>query len=407
MIGESILFALFLIFTGGALLAALALHARQSMLVAYIVLGVAAGPHGFALINDPETIEQIGHVGIIFLLYLLGLNLLPSKLMTMLRQATLVTVTSSLAFTAIGFHVARAFGIGGVEALLAGAAMSFSSTIIGLKLLPTTALHHRHIGEIMIAILLLQDILAILILVALRGIGASSDSTLEALRVVVALPLLALVAWAFARYVLHRVIGRFDTIQEFIFLIAIGWCLGVAEAANALGLSREMGAFIAGVALATSPIANFIADSLKPLRDFFLVMFFFALGAAFDLQTAGVSRPAALGRRGGSAVEGDRRAARPGQRVRPADRRARGTGRRHLGTHRLPDHRRDHAHPGRLLLLDHAALPDPDRRRRETPARLNRHRPENSRVSGHVSSCEGPPKKRGRLARITMLRWKT
>ncbi len=284
MIGESILFALFLIFTGGALLAALALHARQSMLVAYIVLGVAAGPHGFALINDPETIEQIGHVGIIFLLYLLGLNLLPSKLMTMLRQATLVTVTSSLAFTAIGFHVARAFGIGGVEALLAGAAMSFSSTIIGLKLLPTTALHHRHIGEIMIAILLLQDILAILILVALRGIGASSDSTLEALRVVVALPLLALVAWAFARYVLHRVIGRFDTIQEFIFLIAIGWCLGVAEAANALGLSREMGAFIAGVALATSPIANFIADSLKPLRDFFLVMFFFALGAAFDLS---------------------------------------------------------------------------------------------------------------------------
>ena len=248
------------------------------------MLGVAAGPHGFALINDPETIEQIGHVGIIFLLYLLGLNLLPSKLMTMLRQATLVTVTSSLAFTAIGFHVARAFGIGGVEALLAGAAMSFSSTIIGLKLLPTTALHHRHIGEIMIAILLLQDILAILILVALRGIGASSDSTLEALRVVVALPLLALVAWAFARYVLHRVIGRFDTIQEFIFLIAIGWCLGVAEAANALGLSREMGAFIAGVALATSPIANFIADSLKPLRDFFLVMFFFALGAAFDLS---------------------------------------------------------------------------------------------------------------------------
>ena len=287
MHGESILFALFLIFTGAAVLAAIALHARQSMLVAYILLGVVTGPHALSLVSDAHTIEQIGHVGIIFLLYLLGLNLLPSKLLTLIREATLITLASSLVFTAIGFFIARAFGLGGVEALLAGAAMAFSSTIIGLKLLPTTALHHRHIGEIIIAILLLQDILAILILVALQALGASDDSLVDALKVLGALPLLAVAAWAFARFVLHHLIGRFDTIQEFIFLIAIGWCLGVAEAAHAIGLSREMGAFIAGVALATSPIATFIADSLKPLRDFFLIMFFFALGASFDLSALG------------------------------------------------------------------------------------------------------------------------
>ena len=284
MHGDSILFALFLIFTGAALLAALALHARQSMLVAYIALGVITGPHALALVDDPNTIENIGHVGIIFLLYLLGLNLLPSKLLHLLREATLVTLTSSAVFAGIGFLIARGFGFNGVEAALAGAAMAFSSTIIGLKLLPTTALHHRHIGEIIIAILLLQDVLAIFILVALESFGRSADSLADAALTLAALPALAVGAWAFASYVLHRLIGRFDTIQEFIFLIAIGWCLGVAETANAIGLSREMGAFIAGVALATSPIANYIADSLKPLRDFFLVMFFFSLGAAFDLS---------------------------------------------------------------------------------------------------------------------------
>ena len=81
-----------------------------------------------------------------------------------------------------------------------------------------------------------------------------------------------------------RIIQRFDTIQEYVFLVAIGWCLGVAQLGHSMGLSYEMGAFIAGVALATSPIATFIAESLKPLRDFFLIMFFFALGAGFDLS---------------------------------------------------------------------------------------------------------------------------
>jgi Kef-type K+ transport system membrane component KefB len=88
---------------------------------------------------------------------------------------------------------------------------------------------------------------------------------------------------------------RFDTIQEYIFLVAIGWCLGVAELANALGLSAEMGAFIAGVSLASSPISTFIAESLKPLRDFFLVLFFFALGAGVNIyQMTPVIAPALL-----------------------------------------------------------------------------------------------------------------
>jgi Kef-type K+ transport system membrane component KefB len=160
----------------------------------------------------------------------------------------------------------------------------FSSTIIGLKLLPTTVLHHQRTGEIIISILLLQDMIAILILLGLQALGRGEMPLLDLGMLLLSLPGLVLFAYLAERYVLIRLIRRFDKIQEYIFLVAIGWCLGVAELANTLGLSHEIGAFIAGVALATSPIARFIAESLKPLRDFFLVLFFFSLGASFNLS---------------------------------------------------------------------------------------------------------------------------
>ena len=101
------------------------------------------------------------------------------------------------------------------------------------------------------------------------------------------LPLLIGVALLFVRYVLLPLITRFDRFHEYIFLLAIGWCLGVAEAAIALGLSAEIGAFIAGITIATSPISQYIAVSLKPLRDFFLILFFFSVGAQFNIAVLG------------------------------------------------------------------------------------------------------------------------
>ena len=295
MQSDVIVFSIFLIFTGAAVFAGAALYLRQSLLVAYIALGCLVGPWGLGLVTDATTIQGIGHVGIIFLLYLLGLNLHPQKLLQMLREATLVTLLSSLLFAAVGYLIALAFGYSTLECFLIGAAMMFSSTIIGLKLLPTTALHHRHVGEIIISVLLLQDIIAILILLLLEGLRRASLDLAETTLLVASLPALAAFAFLFERFVLVRVIQRFDTIQEYVFLVAVGWCLGIAQLGNSLGLSYEMGAFIAGVALATSPIATFIAESLKPLRDFFLIMFFFALGAGFDLSVlVTVAMPAAV-----------------------------------------------------------------------------------------------------------------
>ncbi|MCG6890188.1 MAG: cation:proton antiporter [Gammaproteobacteria bacterium] len=292
---SSIVYILFLIFCGAAFLATLAMTVRQSLIIAYIGLGLLIGPWGIQLITDISLIQNISGVGIVFLLFLLGLNLHPQELIRLAGEATVVTGVSSLALLVLGFGYSLMFGYTTTEALIVGAALMFSSTIIGLKLIPTTVLHHQHTGEIIISVLLLQDIIAIFLLVLIESSVAGEAGWWTVLKPVLAFPLLVVAAYLLEKNLLARLIARFDRIQEYIFLLALGWCLGMAEAAEQLGLSYEIGAFVAGVSLARSPIALFIAESLKPLRDFFLIIFFVALGAGFNLGVLPQIWLAALG----------------------------------------------------------------------------------------------------------------
>ena len=133
--------------------------------------------------------------------------------------------------------------------------------------------------------MLIQDLLAITALLILAGYGDVESSALNDLAtVVLALPLVSLTAYLGVRYVLLPLIKRFDVFHEYIFLLALGWCLGIASLAAFAGLSLEIGAFIAGVSLATSPISQYIAENLRPLRDFFLVLFFFSVGAGLNIS---------------------------------------------------------------------------------------------------------------------------
>ena len=291
---QSIIFSLFLVFSGAAIVATVALFARQALLVAYIALGALLGPWALNLVSDASMIADIANIGIIFLLFLLGLNLEPADLHKLFREAIVVTGLSCVLFALAGFLIAQLFGFSVRDSILIGATMMFSSTIIALKLLPTSALHHQRMGELIVSILLLQDMLAILVLLVLHGLGAEASLLSETLLVLLGVPALAVAAWYLSSIVLVRLFRHFDRIQEYIFLLAIGWCLGVAEMAQLVGLSHEIGAFIAGVTLATNPIARFIAESLKPLRDFFLVLFFFALGASFDFGTLAAALAPAL-----------------------------------------------------------------------------------------------------------------
>lgn len=292
---DSLIFSFFLIFSGAAVLASIALYTRQPLIIAYILLGAMIGPYGLELVSDIELLEESGHIGIIFLLFLLGLDMQPKALFAVAKKATLVALLSALIFAAIGFGTAYSFNFSLIESLVIGAAMMFSSTIISIKLLPTTVLHHRHTGELIIGLLLLQDLLAIFVLIILLSSDAGQLDIELIAKALIGLPILALAAYLAVKYLLLALINRFDRFQEYIFLLAIGWCLGMAEAATALGLSAEIGAFIAGITLATSPISQYIAINLKPLRDFFLILFFFALGAQFNLNLlADIILPATL-----------------------------------------------------------------------------------------------------------------
>ncbi|WP_424947032.1 cation:proton antiporter [Candidatus Spongiihabitans sp.] len=286
MHSDSILFSIFLIFSGAALLATVALYMRQAMLVAYLVLGAMLGPWGAGLVTDAQLIQDIARIGIIFLLFLLGLNLAPQKLFQLIKETTLVTLFGTLAFGGVASIVAWGFGFALADVVIVGVAASFSSTIIGLKLLPTTVLHHRHTGEVIISVLLLQDLIAIIAMLVIQGYGQGALPLADIARLFLALPALGVIAWLGHRYVVLKLFLKFDRIQEYVFLLTIGWCLGIAQLAEVMGLSYEIGAFVAGVAIATSPIALHIASSFKPLRDFFLVLFFFGLGAGFDLVAA-------------------------------------------------------------------------------------------------------------------------
>ena len=280
---ESLFQSFFLIFTGAAIIASLAIYGRQPLLVAYIALGALIGPYGFGWVQDVHLLQEMAEIGIIFLLFLLGLDMQPQALLNVFKKVTLTTLFSSIVFAGVGYAIALLFGFSTIESLIVGLAMMFSSTIIGIKLLPTTVLHHKHSGDMMVGLLLTQDFLAIFVLLVLLSGESGQIDMMQIGKTLLALPILVLAAIGFVRFILLKLVARFDRIGEYIFLLSIGWCMGLAAVAKMVGLSHEIGAFLAGITIATSPISQHIALSLKPLRDFFLIMFFFSLGAGFNL----------------------------------------------------------------------------------------------------------------------------
>lgn len=284
MDSSSLIFSFFLIFTGAAVVSTLTMYTRQPMIVGHIVLGAILGPYGMKMVSDTSLLNDISHTGIIFLLFLLGLDMQPAHLIHMLRKTAIVGIMSSLVFASAGYICALAFDFSQQESLIIGATMMFSSTIIGIKLLPTTVLHHKHTGELLISLLLLQDLLAILLLLLLQNGNYTGGKHTVLLIPLGILPLLVIGSFLSVKFILLPLMTRFARYHEYLFLLTVGWCLGVAELAQIIGLSAETGAFVAGISMATSPISQYIAINLKPLRDFFLILFFFSIGAGFDLS---------------------------------------------------------------------------------------------------------------------------
>jgi Kef-type K+ transport system membrane component KefB len=292
---ESLIIELAVVIVASAILAVLADVFRQPILIAYIAAGLVFGPHSpwpdLRLVTHTEFIDGAGGLGLVLLLFLLGLVLHPSRLLHIFREASLVTVATSLAFFLLGFGAAtgvslaapKAFPLTSAEAFYIGCAVAFSSTLLVVKLLPTRRLHESEVGTVAIGILIVQDILAIGILIAMSSEAAvSRGDTSVYWKLPMGLVLLAAV-FPVEQYALRPIMRQVETHPELLLVLSVAWCLLVAEGAARLGFSREIGAFTAGLTLARSPASLYIWEKVAPLRDFFIVLLFFSLGARVDV----------------------------------------------------------------------------------------------------------------------------
>jgi Kef-type K+ transport system membrane component KefB len=263
-----------------AVLSWLAIISRQPLIIGYLVCGALIGPWGFKLVKDVSFVNAVSQLGIILLLFHAGLVLHPRRLKQLFRPTALITSGQSLLVWAGVFLLALVFGYSLKSGIIIGLTMIFSSTILVVKLIPTTTLHHQRMGAFAIAILIAQDIIAVGFLALISGTG-------HPLWLLVKGMLLAAAALAFEHFLLRKIMRRIQHYHEVLFLMALGWGLGLALAAHLIGFSPEAAAFIAGVALAREPLALFLSEGLKQFRDFFLVFFFFVLGAQFNFGQAG------------------------------------------------------------------------------------------------------------------------
>ncbi len=281
---ENFIFDLSILLVGAAFLAYVAVLIKQPVIIAYILCGVLIGPWGFGLIRHVEFIETIAHLGITLLLFLAGLCLHPQKLLGLFKKTLLVTLANCTGSFIVAFLFSLLFRFSMTDSLCIALALMFSSTILVIKLLPTTKLHQKRMGAICISVLIMQDLLAIAVLAFVRCIGSPQGALISFSVLLVKLCLFLVILVLFERYILRKVMSHVERTHEVLFVLGLAWCFGVASISNEIGLFYETGAFFAGLVLARHKIAFFISEKLKPLRDFFLVLFFFALGANLNLS---------------------------------------------------------------------------------------------------------------------------
>ncbi len=252
---------------------------KQPLIVGYILTGIIVGPHIFNIVSEKHAFESFSEIGIALLLFIIGLELSVSVIRKLGKPIFITAAALLFTIATIGFLVGSAFQFTPTESVLIGLAMFFSSTIIIAKVLSDKKEITRLNGQIAIGVILLDDIVATFALLFVAANGA--ENTLEPLQILLLLlkgGLLIGVLALISRYILPKVMKSVAKSQELLFLFALAWGFGVATIISYIGFSIEIGALFAGVALAHLPYAGQIVARLKPLRDFFVILFFISLG---------------------------------------------------------------------------------------------------------------------------------
>lgn len=272
-----------------AAVGAVAVFLKQPMIIGFIGVGLLLGRSGLDLAGDIEEFELLAGLGIAVLLFLVGLKLDPHLIRTT-GPVALTTGLGQVVFTSVvGFGIAMALGISLVPAVYVAVALTFSSTIIIVKLLSDKRELDELHGRIAVGFLIVQDIVVVLALIVITAIGAAGAGDVGGRLFQVLLNGAAFLAvlLTLMRWVLPRLIGRLAGNRELLVLSAVAWAVAVAAVGEALGFSTEVGAFLAGFALASTPYREAIASRLVGVRDFLLLFFFIDLGARLELAEAG------------------------------------------------------------------------------------------------------------------------
>jgi Kef-type K+ transport system membrane component KefB len=277
-----------------ATLAYLANKLKQPAILAYLLAGVLIGPEiGFSLISDRETIEVISEIGLILLLFIIGLEIDLKKLSASGKPLIVTGITQFLICAALGipFFMLLGFGVGDAGALggefglaYMAAAAALSSTMIVVKLLYDKSELDTVPGRITLGVLVFQDIWAIVALALQPNLRNPSIAPLAASfgKGI----LLVAVSLLISRYLLPRLFHSIAKLPELLLVMSLAWCFLICGAASYAGLSREMGALIAGISLSTFPYSLDVIAKVISIRDFFVTLFFVALGMKIPLPTA-------------------------------------------------------------------------------------------------------------------------
>lgn len=280
-----------------AVAGALGVLLRQPLIVAFIASGILVGPSVLGWVSANDQFDLLSRLGITLLLFLVGLKL-DLRLIRSMGAVALATGLGQVAFTSVvGFILALLLGLAPVPALYVAVALTFSSTIIIVKLLSDKREIDSLHGRIAVGFLIVQDIVVVLAMIVLTTLGAGMGSDrawLTILLVPVKGALLIGATALFARYLLGRILALAARRAELLVLFAIAWAIALAAGADLLGFSKEVGAFIAGVAIASTPYREAIGARLVSLRDFLLLFFFVDLGAQLELGLLGGQATAAV-----------------------------------------------------------------------------------------------------------------
>lgn len=261
---------------------------KQPLVVGYILAGILAGPVGFNIVQAHDTVELFSKFGITILLFIVGLHLSP-KVIKEVGSVSLITGVGQVLFTSFfGFLIALLLNIPTLSALYVAIALTFSSTIIILKLLSDKGQTQSLYGKIAIGFLLVQDVIATIILIVVSSFSDQSVALLPAISLLILKSLGILVGlFLMMSWLLPKIAQFVSKSQELLFIFSLTWGLSLAALFHVIGLSVEIGALLAGVAASSLPFADEISSRMRPLRDFFIILFFIFLGSSMTFGSIG------------------------------------------------------------------------------------------------------------------------